>query len=352
MASRALAAAHAASCAAVAASVRRAGAAASLARALCSSSPESWPSRALCTSSPETWPSTPPAPATPLPRLHAPSLAAFDAALHGARTPFIVTGALSPDAWPALRWTAADLAQRFGDVRVPVELSRHGADYRHAHHPDARARANVRARIMDIAACLRVLTQAPYSLHCLQFVADEEMPLAAFVATFMAGAPGPGGWRGYLAQHDLLSRVPALADEAPLPTYVPAGRGAQRRVWLGPAGCATPLHRDPYANFFCQIVGRKRLRLYAASQADDIYAFEPPAPSVLRNTSRVTLNLTSVSDDASVEARRAAAAFPRFAAAPHWAAELAPGEALAMPAGTWHAVLALDDSLSVSYWWT
>ena len=312
-ASRALAAAHVASCAAVAASVRRAGAAASHARALCSSSPDSWPS-------------TPSAPATPLPRLHAPSLAAFDAALHGARTPFIVAGALSPDAWPAARWSAADLAHRFGDVRVPVELSRHGSDYRYAHHPDARARAN--------------------------FVADEEMPLSAFVATFMAGAPGPGGWRGYLAQHDLLSRVPALAAEAPLPRYVPADRGAQRRIWLGPAGCATPLHRDPYANLFCQIAGRKRLRLYAASQADDIYAFEPPAPPVLRNTSRVTLNLASdAAPDAAAEAR-AASAFPRFAAAPFWAADLAPGEALAMPAGTWHAVLALDDSLSVSYWWT
>ena len=312
MASRAsrAAAAHAASCAAVAASVRRAGAAASLARA-------------LCTSPCESWPSTPPAPATPLPRLHAPSLAAFDAALHGARTPFIVTGALSADAWPAARWSAADLAHRFGDVRVPVELSRHNADYRHAHHP--RARAN--------------------------FVADEEMPLGTFVATFMA-RPGPGGWRGYLAQHDLLSRVPALAGEAPLPRYVPVGRGAQRRIWLGPAGCATPLHRDPYHNVFCQIAGRKRLRLYAASQGDDIYAFEPPAPPVLRNTSRVTLNLASDAAPDSAAEARAASAFPRFAAAPYWAAELAPGEALAMPAGTWHAVLALDDSLSVSYWWT
>jgi hypothetical protein len=43
------------------------------------------------------------------------------------------------DDWPALRWTPASLAARFGDVVVPVELSVGGADYRHAHHPDPRA---------------------------------------------------------------------------------------------------------------------------------------------------------------------------------------------------------------------
>ena len=123
----------------------------------------------------------------------------------------------------------------------------------------------------------------------------------------------------------------------------------QRRVWLGPAGSATPLHRDPYHNLFCQAAGRKRFRLYAATQAPALYAFAPPAPDVLRNTSRVNVRLE---DDAPPPDARAAAAFPRFAAEPYWAVDLAPGEALAMPAGTWHAVLALDAFLSVSYWWT
>jgi uncharacterized surface protein with fasciclin (FAS1) repeats len=38
---------------------------------------------------------------------------------------------------------------------------------------------NVRARVMDIAACLRVLTQAPYSLRCLQGCRARVMDLIA-----------------------------------------------------------------------------------------------------------------------------------------------------------------------------
>ena len=306
----------AASRVAVAASLRRAAAAVALARAACSA--------------PAPWPSAPAAAATPLPRLHAPTAAAFDAALHGARTPFIVTGALRD--WPAARWTPAELARRFGDVHVPVELSRRGADYRHRHHPDPRARALFRA--------------------------GEEMPLAAFVARYMEEPPpsdaGEAAWRGYLAQHALADRVPELSVEAPPPAYVPPGRGVQRRVWLGPAGCHTPLHRDLYHNLFCQVAGRKRFRLYAPQQAAALYPFAPPAPDVLRNTSRVDVRLSDDQAPApdAAAAARAAAAFPRFASEPYWEADLAPGEALAMPASTWHAVLALDASLSVSYWWT
>ena len=188
------------------------------------------------------------------------------------------------------------------------------------------------------------------------------MPLRAFVQQFVqprdddalaqdAAAPQLR-WRGYLAQHALLERLPALGVEAPPPRCLPAAR-ADRRVWLGPAGTATPLHRDPYHNLFCQLHGRKRLRLYAASQAAALYPFEQPA--ALRLASRVDVDLAERLPDsgaAAAAAARSAAAFPAFAAAPFWQAELAPGEALAMRAGVWHAVLALDPSLSVSFWWT
>jgi len=335
MVSRALAARAAASASCVAAALRRAAAAASHARALCAA--------------PASCPAAPEGPATPLPRLHAPSLAAFNAALHDARTPFVLTGALDSAAWPAARWTPDELARRFGGAVVPVELSRCGADYRFAHHPDARARAN--------------------------FVAGEEMPLSVFVRTFLA--PRTTGWRGYLAQHELSAVSAELAAEAPPVSYVPRGREGevQRRLWVGPAGAATPLHRDPYDNLLCQAHGRKRVRLYAARHGDALYAFAPPAPDVLRNTSRVSLDLRLASDaeqqvlllrqeencasatDATafappfLDAQRQAAAFPLFAAAPFWEVDLAPGEALAIPRGTWHAVLSLDAAVSVSYWW-
>ena len=92
------------------------------------------------------------------------------------------------------------------------------------------------------------------------------MPLRSFVDAFITHADARTGeaavgsrggrWRGYLAQHALLERVPELAAEAPPPRYVPAHRGAPLcNVWMGPAGAATPLHRDPYSNLFVQASG-------------------------------------------------------------------------------------------------
>jgi lysine-specific demethylase 8 len=199
-------------------------------------------------------------------------------------------------------------------------------------------------------------------------VSGEEMPLAAFVNTFLPADDAPaaavssssssssstpavdGRWRGYLAQHALLDRLPELAAEAPAPGgYIPADRRPLRQLWLGPAGTTTPLHRDPYHNLFCQVRGVKRLRLYAASQASALYPFT--APHALRNTARV--EALPLADNAGpLQVAAAAAAFPDFAAAPYWEVDLAPGEALVLPAGVWHAVRALHASLSVSYWWT
>ena len=84
------------------------------------------------------------------------------------------------------------------------------------------------------------------------------------------------------------------------------------------------------------------MRLYAAAHAAALYPYD--APLVLRNTSRV--------DDAEAPADAATAeAFPRFAAAPWWEAELRAGQALLLPRGVWHHVRALSPSTSVSFWW-
>lgn len=161
------------------------------------------------------------------------------------------------------------------------------------------------------------------------------------------GLGATGGITAYLAQHDLLAQVPELSDAcSPTPPYVglednggggggedkyaygdgdknasvSAAAAAMRRVWLGPAGTVTPLHRDPYHNVLCQVWGVKLVRMYRAADAPLLYPF----PSgFLRNTSQVDV------DDVDKDK------FPLFSAVPHWELSLGPGDMLFMPAKTW-----------------
>ena len=150
----------------------------------------------------------------------------------------------------------------------------------------------------------------------------------------------------YLAQHDLLVRVPELAEAcADIPPYV--GRGdprddddatptPDRRVWLGPSGTITPLHRDPYHNLLCQAWGEKRVLMFRAQDSDAMYPF---SGGFLRNASRVDAEAPDLD------------AHPAFATVPRWETLLRPGEMLFMPARLWHHVRAETASLSLSHWW-
>ena len=286
-----------------------------------------------------------------IPTLRAPSVDAFLAARRAhPESPLLVTGALDTR---ALRgWGPEKL--RSLDVEVPLEMSRGGADYRDAFRDDLSGGK----------------THAHRELGARAFVAGHLSSLRGFVDTFLAPDAKTYDTVAYLAQHDLLSRVPELDEacgETPLrligkdPSFgdddddVSATstsarvsrtdarslekKTVRRNAWLGPSGTVTPLHRDPYHNVLCQAWGTKRFLLYPGSDAKHMDAF--PRNSLLRNTSRIDPErLESVS-----------AGFEKAAAARGARVDVRGGEALFMPAGTWHHVRAITPSFSVSYWW-
>lgn len=182
-----------------------------------------------------------------------------------------------------------------------------------------------------------------------------EMPFSLFLDAFIqrkipwsAGGAEEQQPVGYLAQYDLLSKAPSLAQEAPGLPHTQAGpKGAQEQwrsnVWVGPAGTYTPLHRDPYENMFAQVVGRKRVHLFAPALAPYLY-IKPSGPQ--QNTSEIASE-----QELLTPSRDRPLLSDALASDDAFVAELDPGDVLYIPQGWYHCVQSLSTSASVNFWY-
>ncbi|KNA25429.1 hypothetical protein SOVF_005430 isoform B [Spinacia oleracea] len=143
----------------------------------------------------------------------------------------------------------------------------------------------------------------------------------------------------YLAQHPLFDQIKELRKDILVPDYCYAGGGEMRSInaWFGPGGTVTPLHHDPHHNLFAQVVGKKYVRLYAASVSEELY---PHSETMLCNSSQVDLD--NIDDNA----------FPKAKDLEFMDCILDEGDMLYIPPKWWHYVRSLTPSLSVSFWWS
>lgn len=212
--------------------------------------------------------------------------------------PVIIEGLMED--WPALsRWTPEWLAERFGDEPVEVMAGRESDG-----DPDFNAERLRRS-----------------------------LPLRELVARMREGGETNDVY--LVARNSLLLRDafrPLLDDLRAPAGYIQPDVSAPHRVhlWFGPAGTLSNLHHDHLNVLFCQVRGRKRFWLVPSWETPWLYNDR---------------GLYSAVDILAPDLER----FPDFARATVHTCEVGPGDALLIPVGWWHAVRALDVSLSVTF---
>ena len=104
---------------------------------------------------------------------------------------------------------------------------------------------------------------------------------------------------------------------------------SQGSLWIGPKGTITPLHFDMINNFFCQIIGRKRVRLVPSWSLPWVY-----------NEYHVysEVDLMDLNNEL----------YPEFEKATVYDFIIEPGEILFIPLGWWHHLVSLDHSVSLT----
>src|SRR5437588_1667567 len=140
----------------------------------------------------------------------------------------------------------------------------------------------------------------------------------------------------YLAQWDVLDEFPELRNDFDIRRVWPGLRWTWEFVFIGPADTVTGLHYDFPNNWFCQVRGTKEVIVFPPDQT-------PHMCKSRKYDWGATLSDIDISRLDELPVERA-----EFAKAHGWYARVEAGDALFIPRRNWHAVVALEPSISLA----
>lgn len=202
--------------------------------------------------------------------------------------------------WPALqRWTPEYLKQKIGDGPVEYQGGRDGDQ-------DYELRKDNHRRTM---------------------------PFADFIDRITAEQGGNDAYvTAYNSARNAETLAPLVDDLGAIDHLLdPQAENASGMMWIGPAGTFTPLHHDLTNNLLVQITGSKQIVMVPPEELPRLYN-DTHVFSQIRDLEN--LDLTRFPEAAGLRVHRIA---------------LNAGEALFIPLGWWHQVVATDFSVSITF---
>ncbi|MFJ4195197.1 cupin-like domain-containing protein [Pseudomonas sp. NPDC089534] len=128
-----------------------------------------------------------------------------------------------------------------------------------------------------------------------------------------------------------------LMEQIRLPAYFDAALFIPPRIWIGPKGTLTPLHRDDTDNLFAQVWGQKRFTLAAPHHREALGTWSTAPEGGLDGC--------DFNPDAPDYER-----FPTARDVTFMRVVLEAGDLLFLPEGWFHQVESVSTSLSVNFW--
>jgi hypothetical protein len=251
----------------------------------------------------------------------------------GGRTrPVLVKGAVT--AWPAWeRWSF----ERFADLRKPDGSEPHAEFYTGLLEQGA-TREIFTAPIGPYMRDLDRASRRPRRRDVGLLSDDRRARLGggsgfrldwSYLTTF---APD----RVYLSQWPVLREFPELRSDFAIRRLWPGSRLTWEFAFVGPANTVTGLHHDDSNNWFCQVRGTKEVLLFGPAQTRHL----SPGRKFDWGTTLSDTDITRLANRSrpSVAFDRARGLYARVEA----------GDALFIPKRWWHAVVAMEPSISLA----
>lgn len=190
----------------------------------------------------------------------------------------------------------------------------------------------------DTLKTIRIQRQSEDGIY--HYLGFERIPMSAFDAIMETTGDGYAlePLRGRGVAEDMPSAISVT-----LPPFIPESGFRVSNLYIGPGKNKSLLHYDETHSLLMMFEGRKRFILFPPEQSDCMYPYSAFSLRALLENRVVDSKIDCQNPDLAL--------YPKLSQAKGISGWLEEGQALFIPAGTWHFIEAEGRNVSVNYFW-